>query len=190
MLTGERAHYELAAGRTDTAVELLRTMERLANEGGMLPEQTWDGADAPARELWLGRPTGSAMPLVWAHAEYLKLHRSIRDGRVFDMPPQAVERYIVRDTPARHAIWRFNHKCRAVPAGRILRLELLAPATVHWGLNGWHDVQDRATEADVLGVHVCDLAVQHLPAGSRVDFTFYWPETSCWEHVDFAVTVT
>ena len=33
------------------------------------------------------------MPLVWAHAEYIKLLRSLRDGRVFDTPPQPVERY-------------------------------------------------------------------------------------------------
>ncbi len=46
------------------------------------------------RELYFGRPSGSAMPLVWAHAEYIKLRRSLRDGRVFDMPPQTVDRYI------------------------------------------------------------------------------------------------
>ena len=26
------------------------------------------------------------MPLVWAHAEHLKLQRSLRDGRLFDCP--------------------------------------------------------------------------------------------------------
>jgi glucoamylase len=34
------------------------------------------------------------MPLVWAHAEYAKLVRSLHDGRVFDMPQQAYERYV------------------------------------------------------------------------------------------------
>jgi glucoamylase len=29
------------------------------------------------------------MPLVWAHAEYVKLARSLRDGRVFDTPHRA-----------------------------------------------------------------------------------------------------
>ena len=44
--------------------------------------------------LYLGRPTGSAAPLVWAHAEYIKLRRSLRDGFVFDMPSQTCTRYL------------------------------------------------------------------------------------------------
>jgi glucoamylase len=87
LLTGERAHYELAADRPGEARRLLHALEAFANDGGMLPEQVWDAPDIPDRELILGCPTGSAMPLVWAHAEYIKLHRSLQDGRVFDMPP-------------------------------------------------------------------------------------------------------
>ena len=50
----------------------------------MLPEQVWDEADRPERSLKKGQPAGSAVPLVWAHAEYLKLLRSAVDGKVFD----------------------------------------------------------------------------------------------------------
>lgn len=187
LLTGERAHYELAAGRTAVARELCRTMERLANEGGLLPEQTWDGPDLPDRELRFGRPSGSAMPLVWVHAEYIKLARSLRDGQVFDMPPQTVERYVARQTPARHAIWRFNHKCNEVPAGLSLRLEVLAPATVHWSADRWTTSCDTATVDTSLGVHVCDLPVQDHVANTRIDFTFFWLEAHRWEQADFAV---
>ncbi|TIP53948.1 MAG: hypothetical protein E5X68_37320, partial [Mesorhizobium sp.] len=74
--------------------QLLETFERSAGVGGLLPEQVWDRPDIPDRELWLGKPSGSAMPLVWAHAEHIKLLRSLRDGAVFDLPPQGVERYI------------------------------------------------------------------------------------------------
>jgi glucoamylase len=63
--------------------------------GGLIPEQVWDAADIPERELFNGHPSGAAMPLVWAHAEYVKLLRSLKDGRVFDMPPQTVQRYQV-----------------------------------------------------------------------------------------------
>ena len=42
--------------------------------GGMLPEQVWDHDDLPQLEV-LGQSAGSAQPLVWAHAEYLKLLR-------------------------------------------------------------------------------------------------------------------
>ena len=58
LLAGERAHYELAAGRLDVAVQLLGVMRAQASDGGMLPEQVWDGADIPERELFNGRPSG------------------------------------------------------------------------------------------------------------------------------------
>ena len=47
LLTGERAHYELAAGRRAEALRLLHALEAFANEGGLLPEQVWDAADIP-----------------------------------------------------------------------------------------------------------------------------------------------
>lgn len=86
LLIGERAHYELARGDRDAAGRLFRMMERCASETGMLPEQVWDGPDLPDRGLYRGGPTGSAAPLGWAHAEYVKLCRSLADGRVFDRP--------------------------------------------------------------------------------------------------------
>jgi len=132
LLTGERAHYALASGDRAGAEKLCRALESFANEGGMLPEQLWDAPDVPERELYFGRPSGSAMPLVWAHAEYVTLCRSLRDGRVFDMPPQPVQRYLVEKRDSRHGIWRFNHKSRALTVGRILRVETLAPAVIHW----------------------------------------------------------
>ncbi|HEX4619177.1 MAG TPA: glycoside hydrolase family 15 protein, partial [Steroidobacteraceae bacterium] len=70
LLTGERGHYEIAAGRDP--LPLIMAMLRMASPGGMLPEQVWDAEPIPARGLEPGRPTGGAMPLVWAHAEYIK----------------------------------------------------------------------------------------------------------------------
>ena len=58
----------------------------MASPGGMLPEQIWDAAPIAARGLLPGRPTGAAMPLVWAHAEYLKLAASRGLKRPFDRP--------------------------------------------------------------------------------------------------------
>jgi len=86
LLIGERAHYELARGDHALATRLLHAMEACANETGMLPEQAWDGPQIPDRGLYYGRPTGSAAPLGWAHAEYVKLCRSLSDDRVFDRP--------------------------------------------------------------------------------------------------------
>ncbi len=130
LLTGERAHFELQGGRLAEANRLLNALESLASDIGMIPEQVWDAGDIPDRELYRGRAAGSAMPLVWAHAEYLKLRRSLRDGRVFDMPPQTVRRYLVDHVASRHTIWRFNHKIRTLRAGQLLRVESLAAAVI------------------------------------------------------------
>jgi len=83
LLTGERGHYELAAGRAPAPY--LRALEGFASPTGLLPEQVWDEPDRPDLFMFLGRPTGSARPLMWAHAEYIKLLRSAADGKVFDL---------------------------------------------------------------------------------------------------------
>jgi glucoamylase len=190
LLTGERAHYELAAGRRDTAEKLLRALEAFANEGGMIPEQIWDAPNVPERGLFFGRASGSAMPLVWAHAEYVKLRRSLHEGHVFDIPPQPVQRYQVEQTGSPHAVWRFNHKCQTIPAGKILRLEVLAPAIVHWSADGWQTVHDTETRDTGLGVHIADLPTDSLPVGAKIVFTFYWPEAGRWEGIDFALRLS
>ena len=189
LLTGERAHHAIALGRLEEAERLLGSMERLAGEGGLLPEQSWDAPDIPERELFFGRPAGSAMPLVWAHAEYLKLTRSLADGRVFDTPPQTLERYVKGDTRSRLVQWRFNHKIRELPAGRTLRVETLAPAIVHWSADGWRTVRDTATRDSGLDVHLADLPTETIAPGSEIRFTFYWPDAGCWEGTDFSVRI-
>ena len=129
------------------------------------------------------------MPLVWAHAEYVKLLRSLREERVFDMPPQTVERYVAKKARSVYAFWRFNHKSRSFAAGRILRVEALAEATVHWSADGWRTVRDTATRDTGLGVHKADLPTASLPRGAVVKFTFFWHEAARWEGADYEVTV-
>jgi glucoamylase len=189
LLTGERAHYELLAGRVESAKELLTAMESFANEGGLIPEQVWDSPDIPERELHFGRPSGSAMPLVWAHAEYLKLRRSLRDGRLFDLPPQTVQRYLAKKTISPRLVWRFNHKLRSLPVGKMLRIETLTPAIIHWSADNWSTVQDVMTHDVGLGIHIADLKVQELPEGKQIKFTFYWPNAGHWEGADFSVRI-
>lgn len=60
-------------------------MEAFSHQG-LLPEQVWDQNDIPSKGLYCGRPTGSAMPLTWAQAEYIKLAVSLKGGKVFDTP--------------------------------------------------------------------------------------------------------
>jgi glucoamylase len=189
LLTGERAHFELAAGRVENAKRLLAALESFANEGGLISEQVWDAPDIPERELHFGRPSGSAMPLVWAHAEYLKLQRSLRDGRVFDSPPQTVQRYLTEKTVSPRMVWRFNHKIRSMPAGKILRIETIAPAIIHWSADDWNTAQDVTAHDVGLGIHIADLTTKALPEGKQVKFTFYWSDTGHWEGTDFIVRV-
>ena len=164
-------------------------METLAGESGLLPEQIWDSADIPGRGLFIGHASGSASPLVWAHAEYLKLCRSLEDGAIFDRPTQTVQRYLVEHTTSDRIVWRFNNKVREMPQGCTLRVETLAPAVVHWSVDRWRTVHDTPTQDTTLGVHFADLRVLDLSAGDDVVLTFYWPESERWENVDFIVCV-
>ena len=189
LLTGERAHYELAAGRPEAATRLLHAMEAFANEGGLISEQVWESADIPERELFLGRPSGSAMPLVWAHAEYLKLRRSLQDGAVFDVAPQAQQRYLREKKTSPFTIWRFSHKCRELPAGRTLRVETMSPATIHWSADNWKTTHDVTTRDTGAGIHVADLPTAPLGAGTELLFTLFWPQAKRWEGVDFTMKV-
>ncbi|PAQ02339.1 glucan 1,4-alpha-glucosidase [Mesorhizobium mediterraneum] len=189
LLTGERAHYELAAGRKDRAASLLKTFEASAGSGGLLPEQVWDGPDMPERELWRGRPSGSAMPLVWAHSEHIKLLRSLSDGAVFDMPPQGVKRYMEDRTVSPRRTWRFNHKVRILPAGKMLRVELLARAVVHWSSDNWATAHDAETTENAFGIHLTDLPVADVSPGNTIVFTFFWSDAGRWENVDFSIGI-
>ena len=189
LLTGERAHYEIAAGRTDRAATLARVLEAIAGEHGLLPEQVWDSTDIPGRGLFFGRPAGSAMPLVWAHAEYLKLCRSLEDGKVFDQPPQTVGRYLVEKVSSTRTSWRFNDQIRSCRAGSLLRVETLAPAIVHWSADGWRNVHKTPTVDTTLGTHVADLDTESLPEGAQLELTFFWPEAQRWEGTNFAVAI-
>lgn len=189
LLTGERAHYELALGHIEIAKKLKSDMESFAGRGGLLPEQVWDTEPIAAAGLSPGRPTGSAMPLIWAHGEYLKLLRSLKDGQLFDCPQQTVKRYLQDQTTTTLKAWRFNHKVRTLPPGKTLRIETLAPATVHWSADGWHTAADKATADSGLGVHYADLDTERLSGGQQVEFTFYWHHADTWEGRNFVVEV-
>lgn len=79
LLVGERGHLAMQAGHD--SLPYLQTIWNCASAGGLLPEQVWDTAAIPSRELEPGRPSGSAMPLLWTHAEALcRRRRSPRHG--------------------------------------------------------------------------------------------------------------
>jgi glucoamylase len=189
LLAGERAHYEIAAGRPQAAEELLRVMEFATEGGRLIPEQVWDSAAIRERELFPGKPTGSACPLVWAHSEYIKLRRSLRDGKVFDQPAATVQRYQVEKRKSIYFAWRFNNRCRTIPEGKRLRFVLTAPAVVHWSFDHWRTSQDINTLDTGLGTYIADLGSERLSVGSEIVFTIYWSQEERWEGTDFSLVV-
>jgi glucoamylase len=188
ILTGERGHYELAAGRDP--LTYITALERMANAGGMLAEQLWDDDNLPNGKFRRGDPIGSAMPLCWSHAEYLSLVRSRRDGVVFDRVEPAYLRYVAQPVASRHEIWSFRHQTRYIPRERTLRLLTGAPAVVRWSSDEWENAHDTKTESSALPeLFFADLPTADLPVGTVVEFTFRWSEVEKWEGRNFRVAV-
>jgi glucoamylase len=173
LLAGERAHYELAAGRPEVAVQLLGVMRAQASDGGMLPEQVWDAADIPTLELENGRASGSAMPLVWAHAEYAKLVRSLHDGRVFDMPQQPYERYVRNRRACTTAVWAPHGRIGSIAEGTTLCIHTPVQARVEWAAEGDETVHRVESRDTTLGLWVAELETPSLAAGTRVRFRIF-----------------
>jgi glucoamylase len=123
-LSGERGQYELARcerekeraseGEKKTLDSGLRTPDCLskaqsrldamlafANEGLMIPEQVWDKKEVPEADsqfspnLKFGEGTGSATPLAWSMAQFIRLAVNIKEGRNPDTPDVVYRRYVV-----------------------------------------------------------------------------------------------
>lgn len=188
LLTGERGHYELAAGR-DPAL-YLRTMEALASKTGLIPEQSWDEADKPEVFMYCGKPTGSAMPLVWAHAEYIKLLRSASDGKIYDMMPEIVTRYGGEHAErVKLAIWKPTRKIRFMHSDQTLRVQADCAFRVHWSSDKWTTAHDTESILSPLEISYVDLSAFKEQTGSQLVFTLYWPQDKRWEGVNYTITV-
>jgi len=188
ILTGERGHYELAAGHD--ARPFIEALEGMANEGGMLSEQLWDEDDLPEAKMRRGGPTGAAMPLCWSHAEYASLVRSARDGAVFDRIEPAHHRYVAEPVESRHEVWTFRHQTRRVPAGRTLRLVTAAAAQIRWSADLWQTEHDLETRPSGLPrMDFVDLPIAGAATGTTVEWTFLWLESQRWEGRNFQVEI-
>lgn len=185
ILTGERGHYELAAGRDP--LPFIAAMEKFANEGGMLPEQIWDANDLPEGKMKRGRATGAAMPLCWAHAEYASLVRSHKDGVCFDRIEPVFQRYAKAATGSRIEMWTLAHQPQRIVQGKTLRIITEKAATIHWSFDGWATTNDAETRDTGLGCWFADLPSDELLPGARIVFTFRWE--AGWAGKDLAVEI-
>jgi glucoamylase len=186
LLTGERGHYELVAGKDP--LPFLRSMAAATGRGGLIPEQVWDADPIPERGLYPGKPSGSAMPLVWAHAEFIKLAMSRTLGFACDRPEAVWQRYRGRRPKPLDVIWTPRFPAALRPGQRLL-VCLPEPAVVHCGTHGWQQISDIPTRDSGLGVHLAQIQTANLREGARVDMTFFWIGSNSWDGRDYRVEV-
>src|SRR5215469_4222370 len=109
--------------------------------------------------MYFGRATGSADPLMWAHADYVKLLRSIADNKIFDLIAPVAERY--RNDKPRPSIevWKMNRQVKCVPAGAFLRIMASTPFSLHWSDNEWATGRDTGSTPTSSGLEYVDIQV-------------------------------
>jgi glucoamylase len=187
LLTGERGHFELIAGNDPTPY--LNAMAAMTGPGGMMPEQVWDATPLPDRRLFPGLPTGSAMPLAWTHAEFVKLMISRQLGYPFDRPAAVWQRYGGRRPEVKRALWCLHAPIASIAHGLALVIALPRPARLHWGVNGWQNIADGETQDTDLGLHAFELGAAALADAQVINFTVRWHDDQAWIGQDFVVNV-
>jgi glucoamylase len=185
ILTGERGHLALQSG--EDPLPYLQTMARCASRGGLLPEQVWDSAPIPSRELVSGRPSGSAMPLLWAHAEFLKLLIARDRGKPIELLESVETRYADRRQVADTWHWRVEAGFSRLTRGRSLSVEHRSPFSLHYGFNGWEDVGDRIASRGPFGVWSVTFTEAELAPKTVIDFTRRFD--TGWEGQDHRVSL-
>jgi glucoamylase len=106
-LSSERAGHSLQTFDAATARSLLDSMERFAGGVGLIPEQDWElpnlaaspfGTDPTTASIGFvnGEPAGSANPLTWSAASYVRLLGNLAAGRVLEQPRATFARYVQR----------------------------------------------------------------------------------------------
>jgi glucoamylase len=189
LLTGERGHYALCAGDHDAVRTHLAAMTAMSGKCGMLPEQVWDADPIPALNLHPGHPSGSAMPLVWAHGEFVKLALSLKIGAPVDRPAAVWDRYRgVAPTPTR-AHWSRMMPVGVIAEGQSLRFIFEKPTLIHWSLDGWSAPADVTTAPGVLGLSVADLPAKALAGARLIRLAMEDLETGEWWETDTVISI-
>jgi glucoamylase len=125
---------------------------------------------------------------MWAHAEYVKLLRSFRDGIVFDRIPEVTERYTNGVTPRLGEVWKSNRRAAAVEAGTVLRVQASRPFRLRWTNDEWLTPRDADSLRTAPDIEYVDLELA-LNQRAPIRFTFYWTADDRWEGKDYAVDV-
>lgn len=187
LLTGERGHCALSAG--EDVLPYIEAMMAMSSPLGLIPEQVWDAAPIPLAGLSPGKPSGSAMPLVWAHGAFIKLCCSRDLGRPVNRPATTWDRYRGVRSKLNYDLWGPNMFIRRIRAGNTLIVALKARARVHRAVNGRTNTRDIETRDTGIGLHVVELPAADLTDGQTIEFTFYWLAAGAWEGQNHQVQV-
>jgi glucoamylase len=173
VLSGERGEQDVARGHRTTAVQLWSEMANTASGIGLIPEQAWEDPDLPASPYGTqpecasigftdGKAAGSASPLTWSEAQFVRLSADIRARAVTERPADTTARYI-------------NHTQQQIP------LTLTTPAN-NSAVNGSTTVSGTTSpnakvDVDVVNVDVDGSAVTASTKAAS-DGTFSVPVTT------------
>ena len=92
IFTGERGEYEIARGHDATVY--IDAMMHFANAGGMIPEQVWDRAEPTASRFSFGSGTGSATPLAWSMAQFIRLVVCSEEKKIVEQPSIVADHFL------------------------------------------------------------------------------------------------
>jgi glucan 1,4-alpha-glucosidase len=115
LLDGERAEQDLQSGQSAAASGLTATFQRMTWGLGYVPEQVWEDPNTPASPFGAdpttasigftnGKAAGSAAPLIWGQAAYLRLVLDVHDSKVSDQPSITRARYLSPGPPSDVAV--------------------------------------------------------------------------------------
>jgi glucoamylase len=191
LLAGERAHLDLQQGRDP--LPWLEMMTRMTGPGGLIPEQVWDGPAIAQRALEPGKPSGSAMPLVWAHAEFLKLLFARQEKRPVELLT-SVESRLARSkaapgTTGRTWHWRPDTPFETLPETCDLLIDMAEPFLLHLGFDGWKGIEDRRSMPLAFGRHGVRLGPLDFGGRSTIEFTMYLSDQARWDGRDYRVAL-
>ena len=105
VLSAERAEHELVSGNTADATSLLLGMRATASGVGLIPEQAWElgsiaaspyGTDPTIASIGFepGKAAGSASPLTWSAASFVRLTADLAAKRNVVLPAATHDRYV------------------------------------------------------------------------------------------------
>ena len=180
LLAGERGHLDVLSG--GNASTQLQAMLAMRGRGGLLSEQVWDAGPLPWQNLQPGQPTGSAMPLAWAHSELIKLAVAAAARKPVELLTLVTDRYHGTVPASQTWFWRDSTPVGTLPAGRTLVVAGPGPFTLHYGFNNWDPatIAERDTQPLGLGLSGVTLTPADLGGHASLQFVRRFPDGT-WE---------